>query len=199
MSAPRFCPRWVVGERGRDESNPYHVASLYFQDKENVTSGPHVTTGTADDGSLTTGNDRTEYHFAQTLDRCAIKADDGSTGLDLLALGGDVLETLTFEFDGIKPDMHNQLNAIPHRNAKGMPTWKELDQVPGHGSHGYLSRWIDSHPVTGHLLCKHFVRNLFQLDNCAIKWRKNGYLCHCFPTLSLSYSLLSSVPPPFMM
>src|SRR5438094_9155796 len=107
---------------------------LHFQDKEHVTSCLYFSAGTAHDGFLATGNDRAEYHFAQALNCCTVIAHYGGASLDLLALGSDVLEALAFEFDCIEPDMHNQLNAIAHRDPKGVTPREELDQVPGHWS-----------------------------------------------------------------
>src|SRR5947209_10245132 len=84
--------------------------ALYFQDKENVTTGSHCPTGTAHDCPGTTGNDGTEHHLALALDCCAVKANDGGAGPDLLALGGNVLEPFTFEFDRIEPNLHDKPN-----------------------------------------------------------------------------------------
>src|SRR6266566_4380419 len=84
----------------------------YFQDKENVAPGSHCPAGTTHDCPGPAGNNRTEHYLAPALDCCAVKVDDGGSGLNHLALGGDVLEALAFEFDCIEPNMYDKLNAI---------------------------------------------------------------------------------------
>src|SRR6266700_5150522 len=100
----------------------------YFQNKENIASGPHCTTGTAHDCPTARGNDRTDHHLTQTLDDGAVKADDGSSGLDFLAFHSDVAETLTFQLDGIQPKMDDQFDAATCSDTKGVSTRKQFDQ-----------------------------------------------------------------------
>src|SRR5207244_5523055 len=117
-----------------------------------VTTGPHLPTSTAHDCSGTAGNDGTEHHLALALDRCTVKANDGGSSPHLLALGGDVLEALAFEFDRIEPNMHDKLNIAAHGDSKGMATWKKLDQVTIHSSDSNSSRRVDSNAIAGHFL-----------------------------------------------
>src|SRR5581483_637192 len=123
------------------------MATSYLKDKENVASGFHGATGSPRDRSFSAGNDRTDHLLAQALDRCAIKANDRVTSLDGLAFRGNVLEALALEFNRIKSQVDDQLNAVAHRDPEGMAPWKQFDQIPCHRSYGHCSRWIDSQTI----------------------------------------------------
>src|SRR5712691_4383859 len=170
----------------------------YFQDKEYVAPGSHSPAGTTHDCPGPAGNNRTEHYLAPALDCCAVKVDDGGSGLNLLALGGDVLEALAFEFDRIEPNVHDKLNTFTGRDAKGVATRKQFDQVAGHRSYGNPSRRGDGNAIARHFLCEHLVRDGFQVDNCTIERCKNLYLCHHSSAFSFSCTLSSSVLRYFM-
>ena len=56
--------------------------------------GLHCSAGAVDDSAATGGNDGTEHDLAHALDGGAVKAHDGSSGSDYLALDGKLLESL---------------------------------------------------------------------------------------------------------
>src|SRR6266571_5635553 len=179
------------------EFHPLYSLS-YFQDKENVAPGSHCPAGTTHDCPGPAGNNRAEHYLTPALDCCAVKADDGNSGLNHLALGGNVLEALAFEFDRIEPNVHDKLNTITGRDAEGVATRKQFDQVAGHRSYGHLSRRVDGNAIARHFLGEHLVRDGFQVDNCTIERCKNLYLRHHSSAFSFSCMLSSSRLRSFM-
>jgi hypothetical protein len=172
--------------------------TLELQDKENVTPGLDCATGTTYDVPGTAGNDGTEDYLAQALNYRTVEADDWRSSLDDLAFGGDVLESLAFEFDRIETNVYDKLDTTARSDAKGVATRKQLDQIARDGCYGNLPRWIDGNAITRHFLRENFVRDGFQVDDRAVERRKNVYLCHGSFTYSLAGSPAPSVPLSFI-
>jgi hypothetical protein len=110
------------------------VLTLELQDKENVTPGLDCATGTTYDAPSAAGNDGAEDYLAQTLNHCTVEANDWHSSLNYLALDGDVLESLAFEFDRIETNMYDKLDTTACSDAKGVATWKQLDEITGVGA-----------------------------------------------------------------
>jgi hypothetical protein len=172
--------------------------TLDLQDKENVTPGLDCATGTTYDVPGTAGNDGAEDYLAQTLNHCTVEANDWRSSLDYLAFGGDVLESLAFEFDRIETNMYDKLDTTAGSDAKGVATRKQLDEVARDGGYSNLPGWINGNAITRHFLRENLVRDQFQVDDRAVERRKNVYLCHGFFTYSLAGSPAPSVPLSFI-
>src|SRR5579859_2800072 len=64
------------------------------QDKENIVSGLHCSAGAVHYDAAACGNDGTQHDLAHALDGGAVKAHNGSSGSNELALNGKLLESL---------------------------------------------------------------------------------------------------------
>src|SRR2546423_10410265 len=110
-----------------------------LQDKKDIMSGSQLSTGTAYDCPVTRGNNGAEHYLAHAFDSRTVKADDGSSNLDHLTFGSNVLESCTFKLDSIKSKMYDKLNAVICSDTEGMPTWKQLNESACYRCNAYLS------------------------------------------------------------
>src|SRR5260370_23870408 len=158
----------TLGELIQMTGNPIHgtgfpssiittqtVLTLDLQDKENVTPGLDCATGTTYDAPGAAGNDGAEDYLAQTLNHCTVEADDWRSSLDHLAFGGDVLESLAFEFDRIETNVYDKLYTTARSDAKGVAARNQLDQITKHVAYTNLPRRTTDTPIPPHFLHQH--------------------------------------------